>query len=84
MKTFLYQESEFSVENQMAWRPELQMVNIINMTLKSKITTQKNLIEMRPMTLNYPKFDIKKSLDTLLKDNPENNFMQAYLSIFLS
>ena len=38
------------------------MVNIINMTLKNKMTTLKNLIEM---TLNDPKFGIKKSLDTL-------------------
>ena len=31
------------------------------MTLKNKITTLKNLIEMRQLTLNDPKFDIKKS-----------------------
>ena len=36
------------------------------MTPKNKITTQKNLIDMKQMTLNDPKFDIKKSLDTLL------------------
>ena len=35
------------------------------MTLKNKTTTLKNLIKMREMTLNDPKFDIKKSLDTL-------------------
>lgn len=58
MKTFLYQESEFSMENQMAWRSELPTRNIINKTLK-------NLIEMRQMTLNNPKVDIQKSLDTL-------------------
>lgn len=37
----------------------------INMTLKIKITTLKNLIEMKQMILNDPKFDIKKPLDTL-------------------
>ena len=37
----------------------------INMTLKNKITTMKDLIEMWQMTLNDPKFHIKKSLDTL-------------------
>ena len=37
----------------------------INMTLKNKIRTLKNLIEMRLMTLNDPKFIIKKPLDTL-------------------
>ena len=36
------------------------------MTLKNKITTLKNLIEMRQMTLIDPKFDIKKTRDTLL------------------
>ena len=30
--------------------------------------TLKNQIEMRQMTLNDPKFDIKKSLDTLKKE----------------
>ena len=59
-KTFLYQESEFSMENQMAWRSDLPMMNTINMTLK-------NLTEFRQMTLNDPKFDIKKFLDTLVK-----------------
>ena len=67
MKTFLYQESESSTENQVAWRSELPTRNIINMTLykHDKITTLKNLIEMRQVTLNDPKFGIKKSLDTL-------------------
>ena len=35
------------------------------MTLKNKIATLKNLIEMKQMTLNDTKFVIKKSLDTL-------------------
>ena len=35
------------------------------MTLKNKIITLKNLIEMWQMTRNDPKFYIKKSLDTL-------------------
>ena len=70
MKTFLYQESEFSVENQVAWISELPMTNIIHMTLKNKITILKNLIEMREMTLNDPKFDVSKSLDTLLHGWP--------------
>ena len=68
MKTFLYQESEFSVENQVTWRSELPMMNIIQITLKNKITTLKNLIEVREITLNDPKFGINKSLDTLLYD----------------
>ena len=41
----------------------------IKMTPKNKITTLENLIEMWQMTLNDPKFDIKKSLDTLYKSN---------------
>ena len=65
MKTFLYRESEFSMENKMARRSELPMRNIINMTLKNKIMTLKNLIEMRQMSLKDPKFDNEKSLDTL-------------------
>ena len=48
----------------MAWRSELPTVNIINMTLKNKITLLKNLIETRQMTLKDLKFDVKKSLDT--------------------
>ena len=53
MKTFEnYRESEFSMVNQMAWRSELR-------------TRNKNLIEMSQMTLNDPKFDIEKSLDTV-------------------
>ena len=35
------------------------------MTLKNKIIALKNLIEMKQITLNDPKFDMKKSLDTL-------------------
>ena len=50
----------------MACRSELPTRNIINETLKNKITTLKNFIEMKQMTLNDPKFDIKKSLNTLL------------------
>ena len=69
MKTFFFRESEFSVENQMTWRSELPMMNIINMTLKNKITALKNLIEMRLMTPNDPKFDIKKSLAVLFHRN---------------
>ena len=65
MKTFLYRESEFSMENKMARRSESPMRNIINMTLKNKIMTLKNLIEMRQMRLKDPKFDNEKSLDTL-------------------
>ena len=49
------------------WRSKLPIINIGKMTLKSKITTLKNFIEMRHMTLNNPKFDIKKSLDTLTR-----------------
>ena len=50
------------------------MMSIKNMTLKNKITTLKNLIEMKQMTLNDPKFDIKKLLDTL-------NYLEGLLSI---
>ena len=35
MKTFLYQELKFSMENQVVCRSELSMTNIINMTLKN-------------------------------------------------
>ena len=52
MKTFLYEESEVSRVNQMAWRSELLMMNIMNMTLKNKNMALKNLSEMREMTLN--------------------------------
>ena len=38
----------------MAWRSELLMMNIMNMTLKNKIMALKNLSEMREMTLNDP------------------------------
>ena len=41
----------------MARRSELPMRNIINMNLKYKIMTLKNLIEMRQMSLNDPKTD---------------------------
>ena len=56
------------MENQMTWRLELPMMNIIQITLKNKIATLKNLIEMMEITLNDPKFGINKSLDTLLYD----------------
>ena len=36
------------------------------MTLKNKFMTLKNLIEMRQITLNDPKFDIKKLLGILI------------------
>ena len=42
METFLFRESE------------LPMINVINMTLKYKIATLKNLTEMRQMTLSDP------------------------------
>ena len=50
------------------------MMSIKNMTLKNKITTLKNLIEMKQMTLNDPKFDIQKLLDTL-------TYLEGLLSI---
>ena len=53
------------MENQMACRSELPTRNIINMIMKNKIITLTNLIEMKQMTPNDPKFDIKKSLGTL-------------------
>ena len=42
----------------MTWRSELPMINIMNTNLKNKITTLKNVIEMREMTLNDTTFDI--------------------------
>ena len=78
MKTFLYQESEFTTENQMASKSELPMMNVINMALKNKIMTLKNLIEMKEMTLNDPKFDIKKSLDTLMGN------MESFFFVWMS
>ena len=47
-ETFLYRESE------------LPMMNIINMTVKYKIATLKNLTEMRQMILRDPEFSNKK------------------------
>ena len=73
IKTLRYRESEFSMENQLACRSELPIIDIINMTLKKKITSLKNLIEMRQITLNDPNFDIKKSLDTLIVMNKLND-----------
>ena len=64
MKTFLYQESEFSMDNQMAWRSELPMMNIINMTLKIRLWPWKISLKWARwlwMTLNL----ILKTLDTL-------------------
>ena len=49
------------------WRSKLPIMNIGKMTLKNIITTLKNFIDMRHMTLSNPKFDIKKSLDTLTR-----------------
>ena len=40
------------MKNQMEWRSELLMMNIIKMTLE-------NLTEMRYITLNVPKLNIK-------------------------
>ena len=61
------------MENQLACRSELPIIDIINMTPKKKITSLKNLIEMREITLNDPNFDIKKSLDTLIVMNKLND-----------
>ena len=84
MKTFLYQEYELSVDNLMAWRSELSMMNIIHMTLKSNTTTLKNLTEMKEVTLNYPKCSISKSVDTLLHGrhiSPEKPYYINYRNI---
>ena len=35
------------------------------MILKKKIMTLKNLVEMKQMTCNYPKFDLQKLLETM-------------------
>ena len=55
------------METFLCWESESPMINIVNMTLKNKITTLKNLIEMNLMTVNNPKFDVKKLLDSLIK-----------------
>ena len=55
------------METFLCWESESPMINIVNMTLKNKITTLKNLIEMNQMTVNNPKFDVKKLLDSLIK-----------------
>ena len=44
---------------------EFPMMNTVNISLKKKITTLESPSEMRQMTFNYPKFDLKKSLETL-------------------
>ena len=56
----------------MAWRSELPMKNIINMTQKNKNTTLKSLIEMSQMTLN----------DLILKNHqtPLNSFDSVYIT----
>ena len=42
------------------------MINdIVSMILKKKIMTLKNLVEMKQMTWNYPKFDLQKLLETM-------------------
>ena len=51
------------------------------MTPRNKTTTLKNLIEIWQMTLNDPKFDIKKSLDTLAIRF--HCFYIAYSTVFL-
>ena len=55
------------METFLCWESESPMINIVNTTLKNKITTLKNLIEMNQMTVNNPKFDVKKLLDSLIK-----------------
>ena len=55
------------METFLCWESESPMINIVNMTLKNKITTLKNLIEMNQMTVTNPKFDVKKLLDSLIK-----------------
>ena len=47
----------------MAWRSELPMMSIINITPKNKITTLKNHIEMSGMTQNDPKFDFNSDVN---------------------
>ena len=56
----------------MTCKSELPMMDINKHDPKNKIMTLKNQIEMRQMTLNDPKFDIKKSLDTLKKEFVEH------------
>ena len=73
----------------MVWRSELPMMNIINMTLKNKSITLKNLIEMRYITLNDLKFDIKKNIRHPVKVRPVNsksfiNFVSFLENVFFS
>ena len=59
----------------MACRSELPIMNFINMTLKKRVLTLKNL--MREKGLNDIKFNIKKSLDTLIKK--DDSFVCKYM-----
>ena len=43
------------------------MMSVVKQVPEKKITTLKNLIEMREITLHGPKFDLKISLDTMLQ-----------------
>ena len=54
------------------------LMNVVNMTLNKKITTLKNLIGMRQMTLNDPKFDLKISLNTQRYLNEIFDFVPRY------
>ena len=59
----------------MTWRSELPVINIINMTLKNKITTFNNLIETRKTTLNDPRFDIKITRHPVYVNSFVSNFI---------
>ena len=67
--TFIYDMESTGTESwdKMAWLWRFPMMNIVKQVPEKKITTRKNLIEMRQIILHNPKFDLKISLDTLVQ-----------------
>ena len=67
--TFIYDMESTGTESwdKMAWWWRFPMMNIVKQVPEKKITTRKNLIEMRQIILHNPKFDLKISLDTLVQ-----------------
>ena len=53
--------------DKMTWTLEFPVMNVVNMTLKKKVTPLKNVIGTSQMNLNDPKFYFKNSLDTQRK-----------------
>ena len=67
--TFIYDMESTGTESwdKMAWLWRFPMMNIVKQVPEKKITTRKNLIEMRQIILHDPIFDLKISLDTLVQ-----------------